>query len=241
MSYQELGYLTVLVVDDDAAMRALIVNLVIGEGHQAIPAGSAEAGLETLPHYRFDVAFLDHNLPGMEGLVLGEYLARNNPRMSVVLVSGETEGRLARQAEAVGATFVAKPFEPERLVAILEAAEARERAPREAPAPSPTAGPVDLVRHWATVGAAFSVGSCPSRLESTLNQGIREALEAIAFRGGFDEEARATAYTGLIAMRVLGLDIPSTRSGQTYCEWYDTLMIDAGRPASFSKSGSSSR
>ena len=73
-SYDETGLLHALVIDDDPDMRALMVDTLHPEGVQVIPAESAEAGLEQLPFFRFDAAFIDHMLPGMEGLVFGENL-----------------------------------------------------------------------------------------------------------------------------------------------------------------------
>ena len=86
--------LNVLVVDDDVAMRELVCNIVTREGHRPFPAESAEAGLQMLPMYTFQVAFLDQRLPGMEGLLLGEYLRTNNPEMLIALVTAEDDRAL---------------------------------------------------------------------------------------------------------------------------------------------------
>ena len=107
----EHDQLNILVIDDDEAMRHLLVDIVTRSGHQAVPAASAEAGLETLPYWTFQVAFIDHKLPGMEGLVLGEYLRRNNADMTIALITGESDQRLLRQTKALNITFVSKPFD----------------------------------------------------------------------------------------------------------------------------------
>jgi len=236
MSYADHGFLTVLVADDDPTMRQLLSGIVLGEGHQVVSVDSAEAGLAQLPLFTFDMALLDHHLPEMEGLVFGEYLQRNNPRMVVVLVSGSPDARLPGEAEAAGVRFIAKPFEPEQLVDLLHTTVTQEDArlaASRAALSQHAAGPVRWGEHWAELGAAFGVSGCPQRLEDTLAHRTREALEAISFRGGFDERSRAIAYAGLVALRVLGASIPVTRSGTSFTAWYDQLMRDAGRPEAF--------
>src|SRR5215510_14461459 len=89
----------ILVIDDVSALRGLLVDIITRRGHQAVPAASAEEGLELLPFWTFQVAFIDQKLPGMEGLVLGEYLRRNNPDMTIALVTGEQDTRLPRLAK----------------------------------------------------------------------------------------------------------------------------------------------
>ena len=55
------------------SLRGLLVDIIGRGGHQAVPVASAEEGLELLPIWTFQVAFIDQRLPGMEGLVLGQY------------------------------------------------------------------------------------------------------------------------------------------------------------------------
>src|SRR5215212_2090158 len=79
--------LHVLIIDDDEQLLGLLTQIVTRMGHVAVPADSAEAGLELLPFWTFQIALIDHHLPGMEGIVLGEYLRNNNPDMAVALVT----------------------------------------------------------------------------------------------------------------------------------------------------------
>ncbi|NIX18602.1 MAG: response regulator, partial [Actinobacteria bacterium] len=65
-----------------------------------------EEGLALLPDWTFQLAFLDHNLPGMEGLLLGEYLRDNNPEMTIALVTGSDEPKLERRTRDLKIKFV---------------------------------------------------------------------------------------------------------------------------------------
>lgn len=239
MGYRDQGYLTVLVIDDDPQIRELVSRVVLAEGHEAVIAGSAEAGLELLPYHVFDVAILDHRLPGMEGLVLGEYLHRNNPQMEVALMTGDPDPRLHRVAAEAGLVLLEKPFDLGDLEALLARAVKRELQRAEAQAPKvadPNAGgPIELAKHFHALAEAFAAPSVPARLEELLHRRIREALEQIRFRDHFDERARTIAYAGIIAAEVLGIRLPKTRQGVTMAEWYDALMVEFGRPPAFSE------
>ncbi|MFO0747314.1 MAG: response regulator [Myxococcota bacterium] len=241
MAWRDQGYLTVLVIDDDPELRELVQTVVIHEGHQAISVGSAEAGLELLPLNTFDVAFLDHRLPGMEGLVLGEYLHKNNPEMEVALVTGDASERLVRMAEARGLTVIAKPFEIEELVKVLETAVKRQKAAQraaEALTKAPGSdGPIDLAPAFPHLAELFDLPGVPQRLTDLLGRRVRESLEVLQLHDPHDEKARTVAYSGIVAAQVLGLKLPHTKHGVSYADWYDQLMAESGRPSAFGGPG----
>src|SRR5262245_55407191 len=103
--------LHILVIDDEEEMRNLMLEVLVPRGHQAFAVASAEEGLELLPYHTFDLAFLDQNLPGMEGLVMGEYLRKNNPRMRIALVTGSEDPRLEKLGAEHRIDVIRKPFE----------------------------------------------------------------------------------------------------------------------------------
>lgn len=234
MAWRDQGYLTVLVIDDDPELRAIVQAVVLGEGHQAMAVGSAEAGLELLPLNTFDVAFLDQRLPGMEGLVLGEYLHKNNPEMEIALVTGDPDERLVRVAASLGLTVITKPFEADELIAVLETAARRQDAVQKTVAAAGDGdGPIDLVPCFPHLPELFALPSVPQRLEDLLARRIRESLEALQLVDARDEKARAVAYSGLVAAQVLGVKLPRTKSGTSFAAWYDALMAESGRPPAF--------
>ncbi|MBI1808959.1 MAG: response regulator [Gemmatimonadetes bacterium] len=112
--------LNVLIVDDSAVMRTMVLRtlrlsgLPLGEVHEA-PDG--QAGLEVLQAHWVDLVLLDLNMPRMNGEeLLGEI--RGNPETaSVAVIVVSTEGSDARIAliHKLGAGFVHKPFRPEQL------------------------------------------------------------------------------------------------------------------------------
>ena len=66
----------------------------------------------------------------MEGLVLGEYLRRNNPDMTIALVTAEGDVRLERKSRDLSITYIRKPFKVADILGVLadcvEAARERE-------------------------------------------------------------------------------------------------------------------
>lgn len=248
MGYRDQGFLNVLVIDDDAALRELIGRFVLSEGHQVVTAGSAEEALAELPFHTFDAALLDHHLPGMEGLVLGEYLHRNNPQMEVVLMTGDPDARTAREALGYGLTLFTKPFELERVHELLDRAIRRAKARRattemhalrfdeggaEAETRSVRPAGIDLAAHFEALHEAFGLSAVPRRVEEQLARHIREALETLELRDPSDARARAIAYAGIVAAQVLGLKLPRTKAGATYAAWYDALMVESGEASAF--------
>jgi CheY-like chemotaxis protein len=96
---------TVLVVDDDAWLRPLLVELLADEGYRVMQAATGAEALDCVGTERPDVVLLDLVLPRGSGLsVLDELRSRESTRgIQVVLVSGECdlfETGLARQATA---------------------------------------------------------------------------------------------------------------------------------------------
>lgn len=234
MGYADTGTLHVLVIDDDADLRALLSTSLLAEGHHVVSCGAAEEGLETLPYGTFDVALLDHQLPGMEGLVFGEYLRRNNPEMAIALVTGSADERIARQAEADGIRLFPKPFDVDEIIDFVEAA--RQRIDEQQRAKAVAAGPrweTPLADHLGALADLFDLPSVPRRLEERLVWRIQQALAALRMTRGANPEERAAAYAGLVTARVLGVRLPPNKDEESPYEEYDRLMSERGGKPEF--------
>ena len=107
----------VLVVDDSAVMRAMVIKtlnmsgLPIGEIHQA--SDGAEA-LRLLGEHWIDLALIDLNMPVMNGEELLDRVRRNpeTADLAVVVVSTESSSTRIAALRQKGAGFVHKPFNP---------------------------------------------------------------------------------------------------------------------------------
>jgi len=238
VSYRETGYLNVLVIDDDPDMRELMSRVILAEGHQVIAVDSAEHGLEQLPYYTFEVAFLDHHLPGMEGLVLGEYLRHNNPHMQVALVTGGADDRIRRMVAELGIHLIEKPFDIEQIVDVVALYLRLEAARVGAARASTAAGwAVDVAGHLDVLSEYFGAPNVPRRLEDLIARKVRFALDRLRYGPDGSELDRAAAYAGILAARVLGVDIGRHKDGRHLHEVYDALMRERDREPAFSPRG----
>jgi CheY-like chemotaxis protein len=232
---EDLDLLHVLVIDDEEAMRNLITQILLPTGHQVVSAGSAEEGLELLPYYTFQVALLDQRLPGMEGLVLGEYLRKNNPHMKIALVTGEDTESLARFGEDRAIQVIPKPFEVKQILDLITAyqSEAKARIEQRRAKEEVTDYDPPFGRYFGGLAAAFELPSVPKRIEERLIHAVKTSLNELRSMNRYTEKDRIIALTGLIAMQALGVKPPKTSSGRTLFEEYDALMREHRRRPEF--------
>jgi DNA-binding NtrC family response regulator len=226
--------LNILVIDDDADLRQLFARLLNGEQHQAVLSESAEEGLQLLPHWTFHIAFVDHNLPGMEGLVLGEYLRRNNPDMAIVMMTGSNDPRIERRSRDLSLKFLPKPFGIGEVLGAIEEylAGAREREQRRRHSVDPAFDP-PLGVFTEELAESFALPKVSDRVEEGLAQTIKRCLNNLTTAARYNERDRVMALSGLLTARVLGVSLPRAKSGITLFEEYDRLMLERGRRPEF--------
>jgi two-component system chemotaxis response regulator CheY len=113
--------LRVLVVDDSAVMRSMVVKVLHMTGLPIVEIREAEngrAGLDALELGGIDLALVDINMPVMDGLTMLDNV-RANPKLAslpIVVVSTEGSDKRIKELKEKGASFIRKPFAPEALV-----------------------------------------------------------------------------------------------------------------------------
>ena len=111
------GVGTVLVIEDDDAVRRVVERLLIREGYRVIAAASGEEALAAVEHEAaLDVVLSDVMMPNMTGPEVVARVRRRFPSVSVLYMSGYAEDVLTLEA---GAELIRKPFEPDRVAARL--------------------------------------------------------------------------------------------------------------------------
>ncbi|HYT91345.1 MAG TPA: response regulator [Gemmataceae bacterium] len=112
-----------LVIDDARVMRLLLRQILQKSGFTVIEAANGHEGLEQLQlTSKVDVALIDCNMPGMNGLELLLALRADSRYRSlpVLMVTGEEDAALTERALAAGANdCVVKPFSREIICAKL--------------------------------------------------------------------------------------------------------------------------
>lgn len=104
----------VLVVEDDAGVRSVIEAHLRKRRFEVRAVSSAEAVMADLRERRleYDLALVDVHLPGMSGVELSRLLLAAKPLNAVLIITGDDDAELAREALDGGATgYLLKPFE----------------------------------------------------------------------------------------------------------------------------------
>jgi len=123
---------SVLVVDDDSAMREMLVSLLEDHGFQARPAASAEEAVEKVRETEFDAVVSDIRMPGKTGLDLLGELREIRPEMPVVLMTAFGSIDSAVEAMRAGAfDYIIKPFKRDEVLVVLERAFERRALEEE--------------------------------------------------------------------------------------------------------------
>src|SRR5579872_3283558 len=123
---------SVLIIDDEAAIRESLETLLTLEGYTVETAGSGEEGLTQLGERSFDLVLLDLALPDCNGMDLLADIHAQDPQLSVIMITAYGTVENAVKAMQVGAAnFVQKPWDNEKLLADVRAAIARHKAEEE--------------------------------------------------------------------------------------------------------------
>ncbi len=119
---------SVLVVDDDSAIRRMIARILGRAGYECTEAPEAAVALLFADQQEFSLVTCDVNMPGGSGLGLVRDLRARHPDIAVLMVSGMDDPETAAAATDLGAYgYVMKPFEAnEILIAAANALRRRE-------------------------------------------------------------------------------------------------------------------
>jgi DNA-binding response OmpR family regulator len=102
----------ILVIDDEPAVVDILVTCLREEGYGALGAETSDEGLKLAILSRPELVLLDIALPGMNGIELLKRIHSIIPTTRVIMVSGNTDPVLAREALELGAlAYVDKPFD----------------------------------------------------------------------------------------------------------------------------------
>jgi signal transduction histidine kinase/CheY-like chemotaxis protein len=108
---------TILLVEDQALLRRVIVEMLEKQGYRVLSAEDPEKGLREAQAHSGPIHLLitDVLLPGMNGPVLAEQLQKARPATKVLFVSGYTENIVSHHGLDTGISFLQKPFTNESL------------------------------------------------------------------------------------------------------------------------------
>jgi DNA-binding NtrC family response regulator len=112
----------VLVVDDEEAIRGLVIQWTDMPGYEVKAASSAEAALLIMNVWTADVVVCDIRMPRYSGVWLIEHLSTSYPSTTIIVATGygQIDPSLVPRARITG--YLAKPYDRETLMASLDRA-----------------------------------------------------------------------------------------------------------------------
>jgi len=127
---------TILVVDDELGIRALLSEILSDEGHTVVLAENAAQARVERGRTRLDLVLLDIWMPDVDGItLLKEWGVQGRLTMPVVMMSGHGTVDTAAEALRFGAVaFLEKPITLQKLLKAVEQALQRPAAPGASPA-----------------------------------------------------------------------------------------------------------
>lgn len=110
-SVEDFPVIKIMIVDDDPSIGDLIADFLNREGHESAICTHPQQALDLIKKEPFNLAFIDINMPEMDGLELTTNLKKENPLLEVVFITGFGTFDNAIQAIKVGAyDYLRKPF-----------------------------------------------------------------------------------------------------------------------------------
>ncbi len=113
---------TILAVDDSASMRQMLSHTLRAAGFHVVEAADGVDAMAKANAHAVNLVLTDQSMPRMDGLGLIGALRADprHARLPVLILTTESDQQLKAAARAAGATgWLAKPFDPARLVAVI--------------------------------------------------------------------------------------------------------------------------
>ena len=194
---------TVLIVEDDAAIRRGLCDALTFSGYRVLQAADGQAGLETALQSHIDLVLLDILMPRMDGMEVLKRIREAMPSLPVIFLTakGQEEDRI-RGLRAGADDYVVKPFGSREVLARVEAV-LRRTAERTGP-----------VRHLVVAGRRIDL----ARREVHLPGGDRRPLP--------DIECRLLEYLAHHQGRAVGRDELLARVWKLDARGLQTRTVD---------------
>ncbi|MBU3657242.1 MAG: phosphate regulon transcriptional regulatory protein PhoB [Rhodocyclaceae bacterium] len=159
---------TILIVEDDPAIRELLIVNLEASAHRVIEAGSAEEAEQLIVHNLPDLILLDWMLPGRSGPQFAQRIrmVERTKDVPIIMLTARTDEQDRVTGLEIGADdYMVKPFSPRELIARIKAV-LRRRKPQLTEDKVDVNGLVlDPVTHRVTAaGAAVNIGPTEFRL-----------------------------------------------------------------------------
>ncbi|KIC58417.1 MULTISPECIES: response regulator [Brevundimonas] len=123
--------MTTLLIVDDSKLARIVVGKAVGAlqpDWRRVEASNADEAIAAIDAEAVDVAILDYNMPGRNGLELAEELRATHPNLPLALATANVQDEIIGRARAAGVTFVPKPVTEDGLRGFISGAALRLRS-----------------------------------------------------------------------------------------------------------------
>lgn len=120
----------ILVAEDDKAVQSFVARALAHRGHRVRVADDGLQALEVLREDDFDLLITDIVMPGLDGIELALQVARDEPELPVLLMTGySAERQRAHNLDELICRVITKPFTLEAICRVAEETLAEGRRP----------------------------------------------------------------------------------------------------------------
>ena len=110
---------SIIVVDDEQAVRDVVARTLQGEGYDVVTASSGKEALQKVTHKNFDLMFLDIRMPGINGMNVLSRMKTEHPATTVVMLTAVSSMSAMMEANRNEAfLYLTKPCELTEIVSI---------------------------------------------------------------------------------------------------------------------------
>jgi len=112
---------SILVVDDEDALRTVLSSELMNEGYEVHSAADGDDAITELDKGQYDLVLLDIKMPRMNGFEVLKHIKQNHARTKVVMLTGFADLKNAIESKKLGADdFVSKPYDLVDLLTTIE-------------------------------------------------------------------------------------------------------------------------
>ena len=114
---------TIVVVDDDEAVRVLLEEILTAQGYQVVTVPNGPSAIQAINDSPIQVVITDLRLPGMDGFEVMERVSQMDSRIVVIVMTGQATVDDAVRAMKAGAfDFITKPFKTDAVRVVVKKA-----------------------------------------------------------------------------------------------------------------------
>lgn len=122
----------ILVVDDERGQRDILKTILSGEGYDVVAASNGREAVKAIHEGVFDVILTDLKMPDRDGIQVMTEILKENPNVSVVIMTAHGTIDSAIEAMKLGAfDYLTKPLEREELLVVVKKAVEKMRLLKE--------------------------------------------------------------------------------------------------------------